>query len=170
MRLRTGDRPGHRPRHGGFLFCPDRARAHGTEAVFIAAAHSRPGAPGSPEAAILNSVGAMATRGASGLTLQSHSQMIRALEAVNRMLLFGSRAAFIFTVMQFYYHDLVLPALPGGSAERERDLMPKVPVLIQVLFLAKIVRPLFLLFSEFVRTGRSRGACSPGRMIRLSIP
>jgi hypothetical protein len=50
----------------------------------------------------------MATRGASGLMLQPHWQMMGALEAADGVLLFGISTAFIFTVMQFYYQHLVL--------------------------------------------------------------
>ena len=92
------------------------AALHGIEAAFWAAAYLWLGALGSPAAAILYSVDAMATRGASGLTLQPHWQMMGALEAANGMLLFGISTAFIFTVMQFYYQHLVFRALPGGSA------------------------------------------------------
>jgi len=38
--------------------------------------------------------------------------MMGALEAADGMLLFGISAAFIFTVMQFYYQHLVLHAPP----------------------------------------------------------
>jgi hypothetical protein len=95
------------------------AALHGIEAALWAAAYLWLGALGSPEAAILYSVDAMATRGASGLTLQPHWQMMGALEAVDGMLLFGISAAFIFTVMQFYYQHLVFRALPGGSDRPE---------------------------------------------------
>jgi hypothetical protein len=81
---------------------------HGFEAALWAAAYFWLGALGSPEASILYSVDAMSTRGASGLGLQPHWQMMGALEAVNGMLLFGISTAFIFTVMQFYYQHLVL--------------------------------------------------------------
>jgi hypothetical protein len=50
----------------------------------------------------------MATRGASGLMLQPHWQMMGALEAVDGMLLFGTSTAFVFTVMQLYYQNLIL--------------------------------------------------------------
>jgi hypothetical protein len=80
---------------------------HGFEAALWAAAYFWLGALGSPEASILYSVDAMSTRGASGLALQPHWQMMGALEAVNGMLLFGISTAFIFTVMQFYYQHLV---------------------------------------------------------------
>ena len=101
---------------------------HGIEAAFWAAAYLWLGALGSPEAAILYSVDAMATRGASGLTLQPHWRIMGALEAANGMLLFGISTAFIFTVMQFYYQDLVFRALPGVPGEREQDLIAKVQV------------------------------------------
>jgi hypothetical protein len=87
---------------------------HGIEAAFWAAAYLWFGALDSPGAAILYSVDSMATRGASGVMLQPHWQMMGALEAADGMLLFGISTAFIFTVMQFYFQHLVLQR-PGGS-------------------------------------------------------
>jgi len=92
---------------------------HTIQAALWAAAYLWLGALGLPGAAILYSVDAMATRGASGITLQPHWQMMGALEAANGMLLFGISTAFIFTVMQFYYQHLVFPALSGGSTRRD---------------------------------------------------
>jgi len=92
------------------------AALHGIEAAFWAAAYLWLGALGSPESAILYSVDSIATRGAPGVMLQPHWQMMGALEAVDGMLLFGISTAFIFTVMQFYYTHLVLRAWPDGSA------------------------------------------------------
>jgi hypothetical protein len=83
---------------------------HGIEAAFWAAAYIWLGALDSPEAAIVYSVDSMATRGASGFTLQPRWQMMGALEAADGMLLFGISTAFIFTVMQFYYQHLVFLA------------------------------------------------------------
>ena len=88
------------------------AALHGIEAALWAAAYLWLGALGSPEAAILYSVDSMATRGASGIMLQPHWQMMGALEAADGMLLFGISTAFIFTVMQFYYQHLVFRAPP----------------------------------------------------------
>jgi hypothetical protein len=88
---------------------------HGIEAALWAAAYLWLGALGSLETAILYSVDSMATRGASGITLQPHWQMMGALEAADGMLLFGISTAFIFTVMQFYYLHLVLHAPPDRS-------------------------------------------------------
>jgi hypothetical protein len=48
----------------------------------------------------------MTTRGASGLTLPSHWQMLGALEAVDGMLLFGVSTAFVFAVIQTYWSML----------------------------------------------------------------
>ena len=93
------------------------AALHGIEAAFWAAAYLWLGALDSPGAAILYSVDSMATRGASGLMLQPHWQMMGALEAADGMLLFGSSTAFIFTVMQFYYQHLVLLERSGGSVK-----------------------------------------------------
>ena len=84
------------------------ATLHATEAAIWAAAYVWLGALGSPEAAILYSVDSMATRGASGVTLAPHWQMLGALEAADGMLLFGISTAFIFTVMQYYFRDLKL--------------------------------------------------------------
>jgi hypothetical protein len=81
---------------------------HGIEAVFWAAAYVWLGALGSLQTALLYSVDTMATRGASGISLLPSWQMLGALEATNGMLLFGISTAFIFTVMQLYYQNLVL--------------------------------------------------------------
>jgi hypothetical protein len=68
---------------------------------------------------MLYSVDSIATRGASGLVLQSHRQMMGALEAVDGVLLFGISTAFIFTVMQFFYVHLVFSAPPDDSTKAE---------------------------------------------------
>ena len=88
---------------------------HGIEAAFWAALYLWLGALGSPGTAMLYSLDSMATRGASGVTLQPHWQMLGALEAADGMLLFGISTAFIFTVMQFYYQRLVLRTPPDVS-------------------------------------------------------
>jgi hypothetical protein len=90
---------------------------HGIEAAFWAVAYLWLGALNSPGAAILYSVDSMVTRGASGLMLQPHWQMMGALEAADGMLLFGISTAFIFTVMQLYYQHLVLLGRRGGSVK-----------------------------------------------------
>ncbi|HXA25728.1 MAG TPA: hypothetical protein VNW90_25900 [Acetobacteraceae bacterium] len=76
---------------------------HGIEAAIWAAAYIWLGALDSPEDAILYSVDSMTTRGASGLMLQQHWQMMGALEAAGGMLLFGISTAYIFAVMQEYW-------------------------------------------------------------------
>src|SRR5262249_10021463 len=76
------------------------AALHGIEGGIWAAAYLWLGALESPIDALLYSVDSMSTRGASGLKLQQHWQMLGALEAVNGMLLFGVSAAYIFAVMQ----------------------------------------------------------------------
>jgi hypothetical protein len=88
---------------------------HGIEAALWAAAYLWLGALESPETAILYSLDSMATRGASGLILQPHWQMLGALEAADGMLLFGISTAFIFTVMQLYYQRLLLRTPPDTS-------------------------------------------------------
>jgi hypothetical protein len=76
---------------------------HAIEAAIWAVAYLWLGALGSPEAAILYSVDSMTTRGASGLMLPQHWQMMGALEAAGGMLLFGISTAYIFAVMQVYW-------------------------------------------------------------------
>jgi hypothetical protein len=93
------------------------AALHMIEAAFWAAAFWWLGALGSLEAAILYSVDSIATCGASGLMLQSHWQMMGALEAADGVLLFGISTAFIFTVMLFFYQHLVFRASPDDSAK-----------------------------------------------------
>ena len=79
---------------------------HGIECGIWAAVYLWLGALDSPTDALLYSVDAMSTRGASGLTLQRPWQMMGALEAVNGMLLFGISTAYVFAVMQVYWSML----------------------------------------------------------------
>ena len=95
------------------------AALHGIEAAFWAAAYLWLGALASPESAILYSINSIATRGAPGIMLQPHWQIMGALEAVDGMLLFGISTAFIFTVLQFYYVHLMLRVRPDGSGGAE---------------------------------------------------
>jgi hypothetical protein len=82
------------------------AALHGIECAIWAAAYLWLGALDSPFDALLFSVDSMTTRGASGLSLQRHWQMMGALEAVNGVLLFGVSTAYIFAVMQVYWSML----------------------------------------------------------------
>ena len=79
---------------------------HGIECGIWAAAYMWLGALDSPIDALLFSVDSMSTRGASGLKLQQHWQMMGALESVDGMLLFGVSAAYIFAVMQVFWSML----------------------------------------------------------------
>src|SRR5262249_21212495 len=88
---------------------------HVMECTIWAAAYWWLGALASFEDALLYSVDSMSTRGASGLTLQRHWQMMGALEAVNGMLLFGVSAAYIFAVMQVYWSILAAHMTPNRS-------------------------------------------------------
>jgi hypothetical protein len=76
---------------------------HGLECAIWAAAYLWLGALDSPLNALLFSVDSMTTRGASGLTLPPHWQMMGALEAVDGMLLFGVSTAYMFAVMHGYW-------------------------------------------------------------------
>src|SRR5215469_12840509 len=69
------------------------ATLHGMEAVLWAAAYWWLGALNSPSDAILYSVDSMSTRGASGLMLEHHWQLMGAVEAMDGMLLFGISTA-----------------------------------------------------------------------------
>ena len=44
-------------------------------------------------------------------------QMMGALEGANGVLLFGINTAFIFTVMQFYYQNLMFRVRPDNSTK-----------------------------------------------------
>jgi hypothetical protein len=79
------------------------AALHGIEAAIWAAAYVWLGALNSPKDAILYSLDSMTTRGASGLMLEQHWQLMGALEAADGMLLFGISTAYIFAVMQVYW-------------------------------------------------------------------
>ena len=68
-----------------------------------AAAYLWLGGLDSPTDALLFSIDSMSTRGASGLTLQRHWQLMGALESVNGMLVFGVSTAWLFTVAQGYW-------------------------------------------------------------------
>jgi hypothetical protein len=73
---------------------------HGVEAALWAGAYLLLGALDTPAEAMLFSVDSMTTRGASGLTLHQHWQVMGALEAVAGMLMFGISTAYMFFVMQ----------------------------------------------------------------------
>ena len=88
---------------------------HGIEAAIWAAAYVWLGALDSPKDAILYSLDSMTTRGASGLMLEPHWQMMGALEAANGMLLFGISTAYIFAVMQVYWPMLAAHVTPSKS-------------------------------------------------------
>jgi hypothetical protein len=79
------------------------AVVHGIECGIWAVAYLRLDALESPRDALLFSIDSMSTRGASGLTLQSHWQLMGVLEAINGMLLFGVSIAWLFTVAQGYW-------------------------------------------------------------------
>jgi energy-converting hydrogenase Eha subunit A len=73
---------------------------HGLEAAVWAEAYLLMGALDSVSDAMLYSVDSITTRGASGLKLERHWQMMGALEAADGMLLFGISTAFLFAVLQ----------------------------------------------------------------------
>ena len=91
------------------------AVVHGIECGIWAVAYLRLGALDSPPDALLFSIDSMGTRGASGLTLQRHWQLMGALEAVNGMLLFGVSTAFLFTVAQVYWTMIAARVAPDAQ-------------------------------------------------------
>jgi hypothetical protein len=72
---------------------------HGIEAGLWAVVYLGLGAIDTERDAILYSLDSFTTRGATGLNLGSHWQLMGALESANGMLLFGISTAFIFAVM-----------------------------------------------------------------------
>ena len=76
---------------------------HGIEAALWAAAYLGLGALDNAAEAMLFSIDSMTTRGASGLVLHQHWQVMGALEAVAGMLMFGISTAYVFAVMQLYW-------------------------------------------------------------------
>jgi hypothetical protein len=88
---------------------------HAIECGIWAAAYLWVGALDAPRDALLFSVDSMSTRGASGLTLQRHWQMMGALEAFDGMLLFGVSTAYIFAVMQVYWSMLAAHITPAKA-------------------------------------------------------
>jgi hypothetical protein len=76
---------------------------HGLEALIWAVAYLWLGALKPFNAALFYSVDSITTRGASGLPLEQHWQMLGALEAADGMLLFGISTAFTFGLLQAYW-------------------------------------------------------------------
>ena len=87
---------------------------HGIECGIWAAAYLWLGALDSSRDALLFSIDSMSTRGASGLALQRHWQLMGALEAVNGMLLFGVSTAYLFAVIQVYWSMLAARVDPDA--------------------------------------------------------
>lgn len=79
---------------------------HGLEAALSAGAYLWLGAIDTLVQALLFSVDSMTTRGASGLVLHQHWQLMGALEAVAGMLMFGISTAYVFQVLLLYWPDL----------------------------------------------------------------
>jgi hypothetical protein len=76
------------------------ALLHGFEGAIWAAAYVQLGALPNRKSAMLYSMNAMTTYGHVDLRLESHWQLMGALEALNGLILFGLTTAFLFTVMQ----------------------------------------------------------------------
>jgi hypothetical protein len=73
---------------------------HGFEGAIWALAYLLLGALPDQRTAVLYSLGAMTTYGASSLQLALHWQLMGSLEALNGWILFGLTTAFLFTVSQ----------------------------------------------------------------------
>jgi hypothetical protein len=85
---------------------------HAIEAAAWAGAYWILGALPDTKSAMLYSLSAMTTFGHANLFLESHWQMMGALEALNGMLLFGLTTAFLFAMIQEVW--------PLGSRDRHR--------------------------------------------------
>ncbi|MCW2282745.1 hypothetical protein M2323_000510 [Rhodoblastus acidophilus] len=94
------------------------ALLHGIEYAIWAAAYYGVGALDSPAQAMLYSIDAMTTRGASGLFLEHDWRMLGALEAADGMILFGISTAFLFTVMQILWPLLTNWQIAGAKKPR----------------------------------------------------
>ena len=121
LHRRAGEMPDQTARHGSpadELVCQKRMDVEDT--INLSRGHIGPAEAERRHALLLHHPeyeAPMTTRGASGVMLQTHWQMMGALEAADGMLLFGISTAFIFTVMQFYYQHLVLLERPDGSVK-----------------------------------------------------
>ena len=69
---------------------------------------------------VVLSVDSMTTRGASGLVLHQHWQLMGALEAVAGMLMFGISTAYVFQVLLLYWPDL---QAVWERDEKQRELL-----------------------------------------------
>lgn len=79
---------------------------HGLEATVWAFAYLGIGAADSFGNAMLYSLDAITTRGASGLRLAEHWRLMGALEATCGMLVFGASTAFLFSIFQIVWRAL----------------------------------------------------------------
>jgi hypothetical protein len=73
---------------------------HGIEVTIWAVAYRNLGALPDDKAAMLYSLSAMTSYGHANLFLETHWQMMGALESLNGMLLFGLTTAFLFAMIQ----------------------------------------------------------------------
>jgi hypothetical protein len=73
---------------------------HGVEVVIWAGAYRHLGALPDDKAAMLYSLSTMTSYGHANFFLETHWQMMGALESLNGMLLFGLTTAFLFAMIQ----------------------------------------------------------------------
>jgi hypothetical protein len=73
---------------------------HGIEVVIWASAYGHLGALPDDKTAMLYSLSAMTSYGHANFFLETHWQMMGALESLNGMLLFGLTTAFLFAMIQ----------------------------------------------------------------------
>jgi hypothetical protein len=113
VRIRLGNQ-GIGPRHALVVLIGTIATVglmlsilHGLEAALWAKIYIWLGAIHTFDEAMFYSIDTMTTRGASGLGLPPHWQMMGALEAVDGVLLFGMSTAFMFAVMQRGFTEIL---------------------------------------------------------------
>ena len=91
---------------------------HGIEALMWAVAYLHLGAVGSAADAMLYSVDAMTTRGASGIVLAAPWRMMGALEAADGMLLFGISTAFMYAMFDAFWGMIAERRLGGVEGDQ----------------------------------------------------
>jgi hypothetical protein len=101
-----GNRAGRRRRATGPRIALTLAALHGLEGVLWASAYWGLGALDSPTDASVYALATMTTFEIPGLTLPPRFQMLSALEAMNRVLLFGISTAFLFAVIQAHWQSV----------------------------------------------------------------
>jgi hypothetical protein len=101
---------------------------HGVEAGIWAVSYRLLGAMPDSKSAMLYSLNAITSYGHEGLFLESHWQLMGAIEALNGWLLFGLTTAFLFGIIQKIW---LLGLAPKASQSADTDLVKKKEVSVE---------------------------------------